>query len=282
MSSLLKEVGAVAGLASFLGLALLSLLYFAQARDIRRLRDQASFLVEGGAEDGETVAPAERTATAVASTTKVPEKAAAAAAATAPNDAEAFRRAELARQAAERRQRFEKRRKPGNGRERPAWLSEPLSLAAIVICAILLIAGVAFGVTHLTGGSSDSTTAVTGKKGKGPCPPSQTKVAVLNGTATPGLAAQSASQLKQKQYKVGPVGNTTTPFTTSVVMFDPTEGSAQCAQFIGGIVDIQKDQPMNNEVRTASEGNPVAVVLGDDKAGASSTTGVTSTTGSGI
>jgi hypothetical protein len=278
MSSLLKEVGAVAGLASFLGLALLSLLYFAQARDIRRLRDQASFLVEGGAEDAETVAPAERTATAVASTTKVPEKAAAAAAATAPNDAEAFRRAELARQAAERRQRFEKRRKPGNGGERPAWLS----LAVIVVGALLLIAGVAFGVTHLTGGSSDSTTAVTGKKGKGPCPPSQTKVAVLNGTATPGLAAQSASQLKQKQYKVGPVGNTTTPFTTSVVMFDPTEGSVQCAQFIGGIVDIQKDQPMNNEVRTASEGNPVAVVLGDDKAGASSTTGVTSTTGSGI
>ena len=111
MSGLLKEVGAVAGLASFLGLALLSLLYFTQARDIRRLRDQASFLVEGGAEDGETVAPAERTATAVASTTKVPEKAAAAAAATAPNEAEAFRRAELARQAAERRQRFEQRRR---------------------------------------------------------------------------------------------------------------------------------------------------------------------------
>ena len=171
MSSLLKEVGAVAGLASFLGLALLSLLYFTQARDIRRLRDQASFLVEGGAEDGETVVPAERTATAVASTTKVPEKAAAAAAATAPNEAEAFRRAELARQAAERRQRFEKRRRPGsNGRERPAWLSEPLSLAVIIVGAILLVAGIAFGVTQLTGGSSDSTTAAAGEEGEGPVP----------------------------------------------------------------------------------------------------------------
>ncbi len=283
MSSLLKEVGAVAGLASFLGLALLALLYFAQARDVRRLREQASFLVEGGSEDGESVAPAERTATAVASTTKEPEKAAAAAAATAPNEAEAFRRAALARQAAERRQRFEKRRRqPGGGRERPSWLSEPLSLAVIVIGAILLIAGVAFGVTKITGGSSDSTTAGATKKEKGPCPPSQTKVAVLNGTATPGLAAESAAPLKQRSYKVGPVGNTTTPFTTSVVMFDPTEGSAQCAQFIGEIVDIQKTQAMNNEVRTASEGNPVAVVLGDDKAGVSSTTGVTDTTGSGI
>src|SRR5947207_4275772 len=113
MSGLLKDVGALAGLASFLGLALLALLYFAQARDIRRLRENASFLVEGGSADGESVAPAERAATAVASTTKQPEKAAAAAAATAPNEVEAFRRAELARQAAERRQRFERRRKGG-------------------------------------------------------------------------------------------------------------------------------------------------------------------------
>src|SRR5689334_40450 len=154
MSSLLKEVGALAGLASFLGLALLALLYFTQARDIRRLRENARFLVEGGGSpDGESVAPAERTATAVAGTTKEPEKAAAAAAATAPSDAEAFRRAELARQAAERRQRFEsRRRQPDNGNGRPAWLSEPLSLAVIVIGAILLIAGVVFGVTQLTGG----------------------------------------------------------------------------------------------------------------------------------
>jgi hypothetical protein len=281
MSSLLKEVGAVAGLASFLGLALLALLYFAQARDIRRLRDQASFLVEGGSEDGESVAPAERTATAVASTTKEPEKAAAVAAATAPNEAEAFRRAELARQAAQRRQRFEKRRQPGNGRERPSWLSEPLSLAVIVVGAVLLIAGGVFGVTQLTGGSSDSTTASAGKKGKGPCPPSTTKVAVLNGTATPGLAAESAAPLKQNNYKVGPVGNTTTPFSTSVVMFDPTDGT-QCAPVIAQIVGIEKTQPMNNEVRTASEGNPVAVVVGDDKAEGSSTTGVSDTTGSGI
>jgi hypothetical protein len=282
MSSLLKEVGAVAGLASFVGLALLALLYFAQARDVRRLRDQASFLVESGSEDGESVAPAERAATAVASTTKEPEKAAAAAAATAPNEAEAFRRAELARQAAERRQRFERRRRdPDNGRERPSWLSEPLSLAVIIVGAILLIGGAVFGVTKLTGGSSDSGTSGAAKKSKGPCPPSTTRVAVLNGTATPGLAAESASQLKQKQYKVGPVGNTSTPFTTSVVMVDPT-ADQQCGSVIGDIVGIPKSQPMSNEVRPDAEGDPVAVVLGDDKAGASSSTGVSATTGSGI
>src|SRR5215210_3698727 len=276
---LLKEVGAIAGLASFLGLALLALLYFAQARDIRRLRENASFLVEGNA-DGETVAPAERTATAVAATTTEPEEAAAAAAATAPNEAEAFRRAELARQAALRRKRFEQRRRRPNGdRERPSWLSGPLSIAVIAVGAILLLAGVAFGVSKIVGGN-DETAEPTKNAGKGPCPPSQTKVAVLNGTATPGLAAQSASQLKQSQYKVGPIGNTSLPFDTSVVMFDPSQGE-ECAPVIGQVVGISKTQPMNDDVRQAAEGDPVAVVLGDDKAGASTETGASST-GSGI
>jgi hypothetical protein len=278
---LLKDVGAIAGLASFLGLALLALLYFAQARDVRRLRENARFLVEGNSEE-EGVAPAERAATAVASTTKEPEKAAAAAAATAPNEAEAFRRAELARQAAERRQRFERRRSPdGGGRGRPGWLSEPLSIAVIVVGALLIAAGVAFGVTKITGDSSKSDTPAQKADKAGPCPPGQTKVAVLNGTATPGLAAQSAGQLRQKQYKVGPVGNTSTPFVTSVVMFDQAQGES-CGPIIGQIVGIQKTQPMDDEVRQAAEGDPVAVVLGDDKAGASSETGAGTTTGSGF
>jgi hypothetical protein len=277
---LLKEVGAIAGLASFLGLALLALLYFTQARDIRRLRENASFLIEGGAENGETVAPAERAATAVASTTTEPDKAASSAAAAAPNEAEAFRRAELARQAAERRKRFEqRRRRPDGGRERPAWLSEPLSIAVVAVGALLLLGGAVFGASKIIGGDSDTATPAN-RAGKGPCPPGQTKVAVLNGTATPGLAAQSAGELRQNQYKVGPVGNTSTPFTTSVVMFDPAAGQ-ECAPIIGQLVGIQKTQPMNNEVRQAAEGDPVAVVLGDDKAGVASETGA-SATGSGI
>jgi hypothetical protein len=275
---LLREVGAVAGLASFLGLALLALLYFAQARDVRRLLENASFLVEGEA-DGQSVAPAERVPAAV--TAKEPEKAAAAAAASAPTEAEAFRRAELARQAAERRQRFEqRRRRPATGRERPGWLSEPASLAVVVVGAILLVAGIAFGATRILGGNEESSAPAAGK-GKGPCPPGQTSVAVLNGTATAGLAAQFAGPLKQKGYKTTPVGNTESPVVTSVVMFDPTSGQ-ECAPVISGIVGIQKTQPMNNEVRGIAAGDPVAVVLGDDQAGGASTSGASGTISSGI
>jgi hypothetical protein len=277
MSSILKDVGAVAGLASFLGLALLALLYFAQARDIRRLRENASFLVEAGSEDGETVTPAERAATAVAA--RKPEEAAAAAAATAPNEAEAFRRAELARQAAERRKRFEqRRRRPSNGRERPAWLSDWRSIAAIGLGALVVLAGAAFGVSRIAGDGSESDTQGAAGKGKGPCPPGQTRVAVLNGTPTPGLAATFAAPLKDEGFRTTPVGNTDSPFTSSVIMYDPQQQGRDCAGVISGIVDIQKQQPMDNEIRIASEGNPVAVVLGDDKAGAAGA----STTGSGI
>src|SRR2546423_14789737 len=38
---LIERVGSYVGLASFLGLAILALLYFSQARDVRRLRDWA-------------------------------------------------------------------------------------------------------------------------------------------------------------------------------------------------------------------------------------------------
>jgi hypothetical protein len=287
--NLLREVGAVAGLASFLGLALLALLYFAQARDVRRLSENASFLVEGGA-DGSTTAQAEKAATvaptAATVATKDPEKAAAAAAATAPSDAEAFRRAELARQAAERRQRFEQRRRgprrpsmPG-GRELPGWLSEPRSVAVVAVGALLLVGGVVFGATRIVGGSSSSTSGGA-KASHSPCPPSQTNIAVLNGTATAGLAAQFAAPLKQKGYKTSPVGNTESPVATSVVMFDPQTGP-QCAPIVSGIVGIQKTQPMSNEIRGIAGGNPVAVVLGDDEAGGSSSGISSGTTSTGI
>ncbi|MBA2420407.1 MAG: hypothetical protein H0V57_04685, partial [Thermoleophilaceae bacterium] len=38
---ILQEIGAYAGLAAVLGLAVLSALYFSQARDVRRLREWA-------------------------------------------------------------------------------------------------------------------------------------------------------------------------------------------------------------------------------------------------
>ncbi len=209
---LLRELGAYAGLAAFVGLSVLALLYFAQARDVRRLRESAEFLVEGegqpteaggapppiGAEEAEEEATQGRGAPPPAS------------------DAEAFRRSELSRQAAKRRERFEQRRggEPREGFEIP-------STAVIVIGALILAAGVAFGASRLLGGDDDGGGGGGGGGGKAglACRPGDTQVAVLNGTGEPGLAAQSVPQLEQKGYEVRPVTNTISPFDTSVVMF---------------------------------------------------------------
>jgi hypothetical protein len=278
----IRQVGAIAGLAAFLGLAVLALLYFAQARDVRRLRENAEFLVEGD-EGAPIVAPAERTAVAVAD--REPEEAAAAAAATAPDDREAFRRAELARQAAERRQRFEQRRRPsrgfGGGTGRPAWLQDGPSTALVAVGALLLVAGVIFGATQLLGGDDETTTAgggnAPGAKGE-KAPP--TKVAVLNGTAEAGLASEAAAPLKQQNYQTQPVTNTEQPFEASVVMFDPSAGptAEEAARQVAQVSGIQDVQPMTTEIRGVSEGAAVAVVLGEDQV-TGGTTGTDTTSG---
>ena len=274
----IRQVGAVAGLAAFLGLAVLALLYFAQARDVRRLRESASFLVEG--DEGAPVEPADRAAAAAAVGAEEPEEAAAVAAATAPDEREAFRRAELARQAAERRQRFEQRRRPG-GPHRPAWLSDGPSTAVIAIGALLLVAGLIFGATRLIGGDEESGGGnATGEKGSKPAP---TKVAVLNGTAEAGLASEAAAPLKQAGFQTQPVTNTEQPFETSVVMFDPNaQGSEEVAREVAQVAGIQQTEPMSTDIRSVSEGATVAVVLGEDQVSGSSLEEESTDTTSGV
>lgn len=277
---LLREAGSYAGLAAFLGLAVLILLYFAQARDVRRLRENASFLVEGSEVPPD--ASPEEAAAAVAA--REPEEAAAAAAATAPSDREAFRRAELARQAAERRKRFELRRKGpsrfslagrGDG-GRSSWLRETPSVAVLTVGALLLLAGIGFGATWLLSGDEETAPATK----SGPPAIEQTKVAVLNSTAQGGLAAEFAGLLKPGGYQTSPVTNTETPFDTSVVMFDETaQGAQQAAQQVAADVGIQDIQPMSTEIRSISEGASVAVILGEDQAGGASSSGTTDTSG---
>ncbi len=267
----IKEVGAFAGLAAFLGLAVLALLYFAQARDVRRLRENAEFLVEGDPmpthpEDVEAAAEGAEAAEGGKPPPKQPKAAARAAAASAPTDAEAFRRAELARQAAERRQRFEtRRREDGDDRRLPALPST----AVMIVGALILLAGIGFGASRLLGGDDASTGDTQKNNGQAlACPPGQTKVAVLNSTPEAGLAAGFAKDLTTKGYDVGPVSNTESPFDVSTVMF--AEGSQDCAPEVAPVVDIEGSEPMDQEVRTISEGAQVAVVLGEDKAPGSS------------
>ena len=270
---LIREVGAIAGLAAFLGLAVLALLYFSQARDVRRLRENAEFLVEG--ESVPAAVAGEPVPAAVAS--EEPAEAARAAAATAPTDAEAFRRAELARQAAERRQRFEQRR-TGDGGPR-SWFGDVPSTAVIVVGALILLAGIGFGATSLLGGD-DGDGGGGGDGEKRACPAISTKVAVLNGTAEAGLAASYARRLQQAGYERGPVTNTESAFDGSVIMFD--QASQRCASEVASTAGLENApaEPMTQEITGIAEGSQVAIVLGEDVASGGSSEPEPATEGS--
>ena len=116
---ILQQIGAIAGIAAFLGVALLALLYFVQGRDVRRLRENAEYLVENPDAVDEV------------------------------SGAEAFRQAELDRQASERKERMRERAAGARSR-----LPDGRVLAVIALGALVLIGGIVFATTR--GGSSDS------------------------------------------------------------------------------------------------------------------------------
>src|SRR5437762_12074592 len=80
VSQRIKDYGSYAGFACVLGLAVLSLLYFAQAREVKRLREWAGRAPERDAElQARVTAEAQQRATAPAAPAAAPRPAAAAA-----------------------------------------------------------------------------------------------------------------------------------------------------------------------------------------------------------
>jgi hypothetical protein len=258
-----ERIGSFAGLASFLGLALYALLLFAHGRDIRRLRDWAGS------------AP-EREADRMAQTQTI-----AAQRAEELRELEESRTAEHA--AIEMRETRRQRREEGlpeltrgeRFRERFSGFGESLSRPALLIVLfvvfVLVVGGVAYAV--LNSGGSSSSGAKTGsggdQKGKTTAKakaiqPSEIEVAVLNGTASEGLAATWGGKVEEQGFELGAVTNTESEFEDSVVMFKP--GREPEAKIVAQRLSISKVQPMISEVAEVSGGANVSVVVGEDNA----------------
>jgi hypothetical protein len=243
---LVEKIGAFAGLASFIGLAFFALLSFTQARDIRRLREWAGSAPERDADRKESTS------------------------AVAAQRAEELRRLEESRtaerDAVDLREERRRRREAGlpeltRGERIRDFLSaggrlaEPRYLVAIFVAVVLIGGGVAYLVAH-----GDS-----GKAGKSAsAKTADIEVAVLNGTAVPGLAARYGNKVERKGFKLGAVSNSSSSFVSSVVMYKPhhaTEGHR-----VAKILGIGKVQPMTSEIGSVSHGAPVAVIVGEDNA----------------
>jgi hypothetical protein len=249
----IKDIGAFAGLAAFFGVAVLALLSFTQGRDIRRLRDWAGSAPERDADRKESTSAA------------------------AAERAEEMRRLEEARteerEAAELRETRRERREAGlpeltrSERLRMALSTEgrsPLTLVAAFLVVVVVLGGVAYAVTAGFGGD-DGKNGGGGKQSKG-MHPAEIEVAVLNGTATEGLAGEYGDMVEARGFQLGNVTNTESAQELSAVMFKPNNGRA--AQKVAKSLDIPRVQPMTEEVVRLGEGAPVAVVVGEDSASA--------------
>jgi hypothetical protein len=252
---LIKEIGAFAGLAAFLGLALLAMLAFSQARDIRRLREWAGSAPE---RDGER-----KEATSTVAAKRAEELRALEEARTAERDAleqreERRRRREAGLPEMTRGERL-RQGLSGFG----AKLAEPRYLVATFVAVLALAAGAVYLVTR----GSDS---ADGKRGGGQgkraaaVKPSEIEVTVLNGTAVPGLAAEYGDEVERKGFQLGAVTNSATSFVDSVVMFD--RGNAPEARRVAAALGIDEVRLMTSDIASVSGGAPVSVVVGEDNA----------------
>jgi LytR cell envelope-related transcriptional attenuator len=249
----IEQIGAFAGLAAFLGLAILALLSFTQGRDIRRLREWAGSAPERDAERKE------QTSTIAAQ--RAEELRALEEARTAEQEAVSSRE--------ERRKRREEglpeqsfgERLRGRFSNFGEMASRPGTLIALFVVVIAIVAGVAY---LLVSGGDDNAQGGGSKQAAAKVKPAEIEVSVLNGTSVPGLAATVGDEVEGRGFSLGAVTNSNASFAESVVMFKT--GHKPEARKVGKQLGISKLQPMSGEIESVSAGADVAVVVGEDNA----------------
>jgi LytR cell envelope-related transcriptional attenuator len=196
---LLERIGSYVGLASFFGLAILALLYFSQARDVRRLRDWAGRAPERAA-DMEQVVSQEPA-------THVPPAL--------PASQHSLPPTPLAEAAV-------RKRKPLRDRFRNIHIPQARYLA-LTVASLLVLGGAAYGAVELIsddGGGSGGTDGSPKQKPDGGgggdagnqrqaanVDPADVTVAILNGTTVQGLAAKVGEEVRASGFAIGVIGN---------------------------------------------------------------------------
>ncbi|HET9197005.1 MAG TPA: LytR C-terminal domain-containing protein [Solirubrobacterales bacterium] len=249
----IEQIGAFAGLAAFLGLAVLALLSFTHGRDIRRLREWAGSAPERDAERKE------QTSTIAAQRAE---------------ELRALEEARTAEQAAvssreeRRRRREEGLPEGGQGeqlRQRFSGFGETVSRPSTLIALFVVVLAIAGGVAYLLLGGDDSSSGGNGaKQAAAKVKPAEIEVSVLNGTSTPNLAATYGDKVEGKGFDLGAITNSSSSFAESVVMFK--RGHKMEAQKVAKQLGISKLQLMSGEIESVSAGADVAVIVGEDNA----------------
>ncbi len=265
---LLYKVGLYAGTAAFLILPFLIPLYVQQARDVRRLREWADLTPDRGTAEFQA-------AEAAGMPTPVPLVPAAAAAHargdTAPMPAAQRVSQELP--AAARATTTERVALPERRWHRFVRRPDTRYLVAIVAGVVLL--GVGVGVLTIQMREDEPPVTSTGSGGQPAIVPGDVEIAVLNGTATPGLAGKVGDDLESGGFVIGAIGNIQAPSPRSEVVYQRGHeqeavavaerlGIEQVAVITPEIEEIVADASETSGVEPAS----VVVIAGEDRAGA--------------
>lgn len=250
---MIEQIGAFAGLAAFLGLAILALLSFTHGRDIRRLREWAGSAPERDAERKEqtsTIAAQRAEELRALQEARTEEH-------QAVNDREERRR--------RREEGLPEQSRSAAVRERLSGFGEiasnPLALVALFLVLVVVVGG---GAYLLLSGSDSGGGGQGSRQAAAKIKPGEIEAAVLNGTAVPGLAATWGDKVEAKGFELGAVTNSSASFAESVVMFK--RGHKPEARKVAKQLKIAKVQLMNGEIESVSAGAAVAVVVGEDNA----------------
>jgi hypothetical protein len=248
----IEQIGAFAGLAAFLGLAVLALLSFTHGRDIRRLRDWAGSAPERDAERKE--------ATTTIAAQRAEELRALEEARTAEHEAVEDRELRRRRREEGLPEQTRGERLRGSFSNLGETASRPSSLVALFVVILALVGGAAYLLIGGSGGDGGGNAKQAAAKLK----PGEIEVTVLNGTTVPGLAASFGEKVEGKGFRLGAVTNSSSTFVDSVVMF--RAGHKPEARMVAKQLRIAKVQEMNGEIESASAGADVAVIVGEDNA----------------
>jgi hypothetical protein len=242
---LLERVGSYAGLGAFVGLAVLALLYFSQARDVRRLREWAGRAPERA---GETTAQT-------------------------PAARHGLPPLTLAEHDARQRRRL---------RDRLRNIHIPnLRYVGATLGLLLLLGGAAYAAVQLVDNSGDDSSSgssagrsssrdksgsSSSNREKINVDPSTVTVAVLNGTTVQGLAAKIGEEVSAGGFNAGTIGNAARiDQTRSEVLYSP--GQARAARAVANRLGIKSIRPVDAVNREIAGSFDAVVLVGSDRSG---------------
>jgi LytR cell envelope-related transcriptional attenuator len=164
----------------------------------------------------------------------------------------------------------------GGGR----FSGSPRRAVGLMAAGLAAVAVIGFGIIQLTGGDDSKKAKAptkssgssgdakskksTAKKKKAGIDPSKVRVAVLNGTTVPGLAANVGDEIEKQGFQLGTITNfVDQQRAESVVLYAP--GAEREAADVGKRLKIAQREPIDAESQSVAGDATVVVVTGADK-----------------